>query len=206
MAAPDILQRHPRLKHFIHRLIIPAGEARPRWWVRNFLTPLYHKRGRGACIRSGARADIFPFNPFFMGEKAMVESFATVNNGVGGVYIGHRSLIGIGNVIIGPVHIGNDVIFAQNIVLSGLNHRYEDPNIPIKDQGTSTAQITVGDGTWIGANSVVTAGVTIGRNAVVAGGSVVTKDVPDFTIVGGNPARILKQYNASSGQWERPGV
>jgi len=56
---------------------------------------------------------------------------------------------------------------------------------------------------WIGANAVVVAGITIGTHSIVAAGSVVTKDVPDFTIVGGNPAKILKQYNGDTKEWER---
>jgi acetyltransferase-like isoleucine patch superfamily enzyme len=62
----------------------------------------------------------------------------------------------------------------------------------------------IGDGSWIGANAVITAGVQIGRNVVVAGGSVVTKNVPDYAVVGGNPARVLKQYNLDTQSWEKP--
>ena len=73
-----------------------------------------------------------------------------------------------------------------------------------KGRGTFTKPIIVEDEVWIGANAVLTAGVRIGKHSVVAGGSVVTKDVPAYTVVGGNPARILKQYHQGSGQWLRP--
>ncbi len=66
-----------------------------------------------------------------------------------------------------------------------------------------TAQITIGNDSWIGANAVITAGVTIGKHVIVAAGSVVTKSVPDFTIVAGNPARTIKQYNEITGNWEK---
>ncbi len=122
---------------------------------------------------------------------------------MGAVIIGDRTLVGMSNVLIGPLRIGNDVIMAQNIVLSGLNHGYLDVKIPIRDQPCTTAEIVVEDEVWIGANSVITAGVRIGRHAVVAGGSVVTKDVPPYTIVGGNPARPLKAYHSETGQWLR---
>ncbi|MEM8907087.1 MAG: acyltransferase, partial [Bacteroidota bacterium] len=85
---------------------------------------------------------------------------------------------------------------------SGLNHNFQNPKLPIKDQGVEMKTITVEDGVWIGANAVVTAGITIGKNSVVAGGSVVTKDVPPYSVVGGNPARVLKQYNPDSKEWE----
>jgi acetyltransferase-like isoleucine patch superfamily enzyme len=94
-------------------------------------------------------------------------------------------------------------MFAQNVVVSGLNHGYQDINTPPSLQPVETKPISIGDEVWIGANVVITAGVTIGKHAVVAAGSVVTKDVPDFSIAAGNPARILKQYNSETMQWER---
>ena len=144
-----------------------------------------------------------PFNAFSLGADSLIEEYATVNNGMGDVHIGARTLIGISNVLIGPLRIGNDVIVAQNVVFSGLNHGYLDVEQPIRQQTCTTAEIVVEDEVWIGANAVITAGVCIGRHSVVAGGSVVTKDVPPFTVVGGNPARPLKHYNFATSQWER---
>jgi len=119
------------------------------------------------------------------------------------VKIGHDTRIGMSNVIIGPVTIGNHVILAQNIVMSGLNHGYEDINIPIHQQPVSMAPIVIEDDCWIGANVVVTSGVTIGKHCVIAAGAVVTKSIPPFSIAVGNPARIIKQYNFNTNQWER---
>ena len=113
-------------------------------------------------------------------------------------------MIGIGSVLTGPVTVGNNVIMAQHVGISGLNHGYMDIHTPIRDQKCTALTVTIEDDCWIGTNAVITAGVTIGRHAVVAGGSVVTKDVPPFSIVGGNPARVLKQYNETSGLWEKP--
>lgn len=144
-----------------------------------------------------------PFNKFAIGFNSTIEDFCTINNGVGDVIIGNNTRIGMSNVIIGPVNVGNDIMFAQNIVVSGLNHTYQDINIPIADQAVQTAQITIEDEVWIGANAVITAGITVGKHSVVAGGSVVTKNVPPYSIVGGNPAKLLKQYNKDSGEWER---
>ncbi|MEO5594445.1 MAG: DapH/DapD/GlmU-related protein, partial [Chitinophagaceae bacterium] len=62
---------------------------------------------------------------------------------------------------------------------------------------------TIGDGSWIGANSVITAGVTVGMYCVIAAGSVVTKDVPDYSIAAGSPAKIIKQFNHQKKEWER---
>lgn len=184
-------------------MLIPRGQARPRFWVTLCVNPFIHTKGKGAIIRRNSRIDVLPFNRFDLGAGSTIEDFCTINNGVGDVQIGAGSRVGIGNVLIGPVQIGNHVICAQNIVMSGLNHGYEDPEVPILKQPISTSKITIGDDSWIGANAVITAGVTIGKHCVVAGGAVVTKDVPPYTIVGGNPAKILKQYNPETKNWER---
>ena len=107
------------------------------------------------------------------------------------------------NVLIGPVTIGNNVILAQNVVMSGLNHEYKDPAIPIRNQPVTTAPIIIEDDCWIAANAVITAGVTIGRHSVVAAGSVVTKNVAPYTIVGGNPARAIRRYDEPTKGWVR---
>ena len=152
-------------------------------------------------IRWGSRADIFPFNKFSLGENSTIEDFCTVNNGVGDVMIGDSSRIGLGSVIIGPVTIGTQVILAQNIVISGLNHTYEDVSVPTRLQKVTTGLIVIEDEVWIGANVVVTAGVTIGKHSVVAGGSVVTKNIPPYSVAVGNPARVIKQYDFKKGEW-----
>lgn len=197
------IKGNPVLKKGVHRMLIPAGEARPRWWVKAFVNRWYHSRGKGSKIRSSVRQDVLPFNRFVLGSQSVVEDFSVINNGMGDVCIGNRSFIGMSNVLIGPLEIGNNVITAQHVVLSGLNHGYLDPGIPIKDQPCSTAKITIGDDCWIGANVVVTAGVTVGKHAVIAAGSVVTKSVPDYSIAGGNPARILKQYDKEENTWKK---
>eukprot|EP01136_Pigoraptor_vietnamica_P036995 Opistho-1_new@104329 len=205
MSIIQLIKNHPGLKKFVHWCLIPSHQARPRLWVRWFVNPFFHKRGKGVTICWNTRMDVLPFQPFTMGDYSTVEDFATVNNGVGPVHIGHHTRIGIGNVIIGPVTIGNNVILAQNIVMSGLNHTYTDISKPIDWQPTTTATITVEDDCWIAANAVITAGVTIGKHSVVAGGAVVTKNVPAFSVVAGNPAKVIKLYNPESGEWERAG-
>jgi acetyltransferase-like isoleucine patch superfamily enzyme len=197
------IQDNPRLKLFVLHLLTPAGEARPRWWVRNFVNPFVHKKGKGALIRRRTRIDVMPFRKFDIGDRTIIEDFVCINNGIGDVIIGSNCMIGIGSVLTGPVEVGNNVIMAQHVGISGLNHGYSDINIPIRDQKCTADIVKIEDDCWIGTNAVITAGVTIGKHAIVAGGSVVTKDVPPFSIVGGNPARILRQYDHASGKWER---
>ncbi len=203
MSLKEKLKSNPTIKKLVLWSITSSRNPRPRLWIRLFVNPLVHKKGKGTVIRRQTRIDVFPWNNFTLGQNCTIESFTTVNNGVGEVQIGNNSRVGIGNTIIGPVKIGNDVILAQNIVISGLNHGYQDVKIPIKDQPVTMARINIEDEAWIGANSTIVSGVTIGKHCVVAAGSVVTKDVPDYSVVGGNPARIIKQYNRATGNWER---
>ncbi|HZH97040.1 MAG TPA: acyltransferase [Flavisolibacter sp.] len=201
MSIKDTIKGNQQLKNFVHWMIIPTGQARPRTWVSLFVNPFYHKRGKGSVIRRRTRIDVLPYNKFELGDYSTIEDFSTVNNGVGDVIIGSETRIGIANVLIGPVRIGNNVIFAQNIVASGLNHEYKDVAVPISKQAVSMGLITVEDDCWIGANAVLTAGVTIGKHSVIAGGAVVTKDIPPYSVAVGNPARVIKQYNFEVGDW-----
>ena len=203
MSLLSTIKSNPRLKKFVHWMIIPHGQARPRRWVRWFVTPFIHKRGKNTTIRFSSRMDIFPFNKFEIGSNCIVEDFATINNGVGDVVIGNNCGIGLSNVIIGPVKLGNYVMLAQNIVISGLNHGYEDVTLPPRIQKVVTRQITIEDNVWIGANCTITAGVTIGKHAVIGAGSVVTKDIPRFSVAVGNPARVIKKYNFETNTWDK---
>ncbi|QHS58960.1 acyltransferase [Chitinophaga agri] len=197
------IKSNPNVKQFVHRMLMPKNQARPRLWVRWMVNPLIHKKGKGAIIRRYSRLDVFPFNAFDLGAGSIIEDFSVVNNGMGDVRIGDKVQVGIGNVLIGPLTIADNVIIAQNVVMSGLNHGYQDVKIPIGQQPCTTSEIYVGADSWIGANVVLTAGVRIGQHAVVAAGSVVTKDVPAFSVVAGNPARLIKQYNPATNLWER---
>jgi len=146
--------------------------------------------------------DVLPFNHFFLGDNSTIEDFSVINNGVGDIYIGDRTRIGLGCTLIGPVRIGNDVGVAQGVVLTGLNHNYEDVTMPISKQGVSTAPIVVEDEVWLGANCVILAGTTIGKHSIVAAGSVITKNVPPYSLAFGNPARVIRQYNQETKAWQ----
>ncbi len=201
MSIVSTIKSNPNLKKFVHWMLIPTHQARPRTWVKWFVNPFIHKKGKGSTIKYRTRMDVLPFNKFELGANSTIEDFCTVNNGVGDVIIGSDVRIGMGNVLIGPVQIGNNVIFAQNIVTSGLNHGYEDIHIPISKQATNTAKINIEEDSWIGANAVITAGVTIGKHCVIAAGAIVTKSIPAYSIAVGNPARVIKQYSFEKKEW-----
>ncbi|RNL52641.1 acyltransferase [Pedobacter jejuensis] len=197
------IKSNPKLKSLALSMLIPTNDNKPRLWVRLFLNPFKHKRGKGAIVRYNTRLDVFPFNDFRLGNNSVIEDFATINNGVGDVIIGDKTIVGMGNVIIGPVTIGNHVMMAQNIVISGLNHGYEDVNTPPSLQKVSCKPIVIADDVWIGANSVITAGVVLGKHCIIGAGSVVTKNIPEFSVAVGNPARVIKQYNKLTSSWEK---
>lgn len=202
MRFAEYIKDKPKLKKLLLWFMIPSNQHRPRTWVRWCVNPFVHKKGKGATIRRRIRKDVFPHHAFDLGKGSLIEDFVTINNGVGDVIIGQRTIIGIGSVIIGPISIGNDVMLAQHVVLSGLNHGYDDVKLPPSKQAVSREQICVEDGVWIGANSVVTAGVTIGQHAVIGAGSVVTRSIPSFSVAVGNPARVVKVFNSENEKWE----
>ena len=195
------IKSNASLKKIALWMLQPPMRPRPRVWVRLLVNPFFHKKGKNSLIRFQTRMDVFPFNPFVLGKWANIENYSCVNNTMGPVVIGDNSRIGLSNTIIGPVTIGNNVNIAQNVVMSGLNHGYEEISIAPRLQKCSTAQITIENDCWIGANVVITSGVTIGKHSVVAAGSVVTKSTPPYCILAGNPAKIIKYYDFDLSKW-----
>lgn len=112
--------------------------------------------------------------------------------------IGDNSELGTRCMIQANVHIGNNVIMGPDVKIYSRNHKYDRLDIPIQQQGKSYYNTYIGNDVWLGANVIVTAGCKIGNHAIVAAGAVVTKDVCDYAIVGGVPAKILKYRNAST--------
>jgi acetyltransferase-like isoleucine patch superfamily enzyme len=117
------------------------------------------------------------------------------------VTIGDRCLIGRGSGIVGhfSIEIGNDVWTGHNVYITDQNHGYEDVTRPISQQSQPERAVKIGDGSWLGYGSVVLPGVTIGEHCVIGANSVVTHDVPSFSVAVGVPARVIKQY--VDGSW-----
>lgn len=94
-------------------------------------------------------------------------------------------------------------MIADMVTIRDTNHRFDHISIPMVEQGISTASVIIKDNVWIGYGAAILAGVTVGEGAIVAAGAVVTRDVKDFSIVGGVPARPIS--HRSDGQIvERP--
>src|SRR4029078_10325091 len=94
------------------------------------------------------------------------------------------------------VEIGEHCMSANGCFVTDGNHRFDDPGKPVPWQGFSSKGPTrIGDNVWCGANVVVTSGVTIGERCVIGANSVVTTDIPAFSIAAGSPARVLRSVD-----------
>jgi len=196
------IKQNPRLRRLALWLLTPSKRPRPRWWLR-LLRPLLHPAGKGSKICSHARADIFPWHRFVLERDAQIEDFAVVNNGAGDVRIGEGSRVGVGSVVVGPVDIGRYVFLGQHVSVQGLIHGYEDVTQDPNLQPLMLRPVKVGDYTHLGTNSTIMAGVTIGERCQIGAGSVVTKDIPPYTVAVGNPARVVKRYDFKKKEWVR---
>lgn len=196
------LKQHPGFKRALHRFIMHPVKTRPNWWIRLF-DFLYLKKGKGAIIYRSVRKDLPPFNHFYLGNYSVVEDYSCLNNAVGDLWIGNYTRIGLHNTIIGPARIGSHVNLAQNVTVTGLNHNFLDVDRNMDEQGVSTAQVTIEDDVWVGANSVILPGVTLGKHCVVAAGSVVSRTIPPYSVCAGCPARVIKTYDFDKREWVR---
>lgn len=150
---------------------------------------LYFKPTRDLLVRCKIRN---------VGEGAECRPFVTVSGGKN-ISIGRNvvvrpfSSLRAGDIN-GRIVIEDDVLLGPNVFLSVNIHRYNRVDMPIRSQGyEEPGDVIVRGGSWIGEGAIVLPGVTIGRNSVVGARSVVINDVPDWTVVAGNPARIIKR-------------
>ena len=120
----------------------------------------------------------------------------------GRIRIGGGTFLNLGVMVAaaGLVEIGDHCMFANGCFVTDAGHRFDDPQVPVPWQGfTSPGPTRVGDNVWCGANVVITGGVTVGQRSVIGANSVVTHDIPPFSIAAGAPARVLRtiEYPAS---------
>jgi acetyltransferase-like isoleucine patch superfamily enzyme len=91
------------------------------------------------------------------------------------------------------VEIGDDCILADRVYIGDFDHRFANPSVPIRKQGIATAPVRVEDDCWIGEKASIVRGVTVGRGAVIGASSVVTHDLPPYSVAAGNPARVIRR-------------
>ena len=158
--------------------------------------------GRGAYIDQGSYLHACP-GGIHVGENSIIMhgSILHVYNfrdmPHSRISIGKDSLIGEYNVIRGQggVSIGDRVYTSPFTQIIAVNHVIDDPGRPMAEQGITAEGIVIEDDVWLGSGVVVTDGVRVGQGAVVAAGAVVTKDVEPHTVVGGIPARMIRDLH-----------
>lgn len=122
------------------------------------------------------------------------------------IVFGDRCYVGYHNTFLAAadIVIGDEVLMASNILISSENHSTDPESpIPYMNQPLRAAPVRIGDGTWLGERVMVMPGVTVGKRCVIGGGSIVTKDVPDYSIAVGSPARVVKTYDFERHEWVR---
>jgi acetyltransferase-like isoleucine patch superfamily enzyme len=169
----------------------------------------YLERGSGSAISLSARLDVIPRAPHHerhrlrLGKKSLIEASAVVCTWHGDVVLDDGASVGIGSVLIGPVQIGKNSACSQYCFISGQSHRYKDLSVNFLRQGSEIQPVIVGKNVWIGSNTVILPGVKIGDHSVIGAGSTVVEDIPPYTVAAGKPAKIVKQYDFQTKQWQR---
>jgi acetyltransferase-like isoleucine patch superfamily enzyme len=190
----------------VHRAIDGAARRRRREWLRPHEFAAF---GPGSVIEPPMRA--INRDAIAIGRDVHIRPnvwfSATCGQAPAGAVcltIGDRAELGADLVIACElsVTIGEDVLTADRVFIGDNHHQYGDPTRPIRLQGQSDARpVTIGAGGFLGIGSCVLSGVTIGENAYVGAGAVVVSDVPARCVAVGNPARIVKHWNADAATW-----
>lgn len=152
------------------------------------------KVGKGVRLAVGSMIDVWKMGiPAEVGDNVSIGENTVIS---GGVQIGSNTSIN-SNVSISAsppskVIIGNDCLIAQNVVIRSDDHRFDDVDRLIREQGKTGADIRIENDCWLGANVVVLKGVHLGAHTVVGAGAIVTKSFPAYSVIVGNPARLIR--------------
>ena len=183
----------PAKRTAVHRSIerftpsfVKAGVKRVYWWLKR-LSARYRHIQKGRFVEFGYRFRFTRDEPYraYVGDRTVVEDFNVWSARQGDIVVGKHCWLGLYDIIMGPVEIGDDTETGPGVKILGPHH-------PIFDLDFRTQQKTIiGKNVRILAGAIILFGVKIGDNAVISAGSVVNKDVPEGAFVAGNPARNL---------------
>ena len=148
------------------------------------------------------------------GSHIAIESYVSIRPDVDlfaaeKIVIGEGSDIGTRNRITGNVIIEKECLFGPDNYISSMDHNYEDITQSVLKQGVSAVcknghhEIVIGEGSWIGTHVAIIGDVHIGKHCVIGANSVVTKDIPPYSIAVGIPAKVIKKYNSEKKIWEQ---
>ncbi len=175
-----------------------------RWYERNSLPwtrAAIHREfmRRGAFVRWPVHGNVLEAlreGRLEIGEGTLFEPGVWITApGEARVRIGAGTFLNLGVMVAAAelVEIGDHCMFANGCFVSDASHRFDDPDRPVTWQGfTSKGPTRVGDNVWCGAHVVITSGVTVGERCVIGANSVVTQDLPPYSIAAGAPARVLR--------------
>lgn len=158
--------------------------------------------GKDLIVEDYAEINCLAHKGIRFGNRVSVGKFAIIrpSNSYGGeigegLSVGNHSNIGPYSYIgcSGFIEIGNNVMISPRVSIYAENHVFDNAHIPMKEQGVQRQFVKIEDDCWIAANSIILAGVTIGKGSVIAAGSVVTKDIPPYSVAAGIPAQVIKQ-------------
>lgn len=109
------------------------------------------------------------------------------------IEIGNNSGLGLNCRVSGPLVLGNNVMMGPDVIIYTQSHNFSRTDVPMNTQGDAPKEdVSIGNDVWIGARVIILPGVKVGDGAILAAGAIVTKDVEPYTIVGGNPAKVIK--------------
>jgi acetyltransferase-like isoleucine patch superfamily enzyme len=195
-----------------------VAESVYRWYARQASIGPRSRRARRFGSFGTGSGILFPTVALYgeayirIGRDVVVGPYCTLSAGVMPghvpdndpvVSIGDGVLIGRGSGIVGhrSVTIGDGVFTGHNVYVTDANHGYEDVHETIGRQFAAPRPVAVGAGSWLGHGSVVLPGATVGEHVAVGAGSVVTGDLPSYSVAVGNPARVIKRYDAERAEW-----
>ncbi len=172
-------------------------------WNQLRLTIAYARRDVYARRpRQGNALRMLRENRLEIGRDGLLETNVTLRSHDGRIRIGAHTGISRGSTVgaVNLVEIGDHCMIGQGCYITDGDHRHDDPSIPIPDQGmVSKGPTILEDNVWLGANVIVTAGVRIGAHSVVGANSVVTRDIPPYSVAAGSPAKVVAQVKNPQG-------
>lgn len=175
------------------------------WYLRN--KKRYKYLGRAAEVVSPLKVyypeRIVIGDNVRIGYKSWLAADALKKGGDCELIFGEGCRIGNFNHIYATekIEFGKYVLTADRVYISDNLHEFEDVDVPIMNQGIRQLKnVSIGDGAWIGENACII-GADVGKNSVIGANSVVTRDIPDFSVAVGSPARVIKTYSFEKARW-----
>lgn len=167
--------------------------------VKSFIGKVHAKRFQvqaGKNVYIGKHCALKGKSNIVLDDGVTVRPYAQIWSGGGTVRIGRGSEIGerCRISIANSLEIGEKVLLSPNVYITDCDHEYRNIDVPVIEQGIvqKGQAVSIGDGSYIGINTVIVGNVKIGKHCVIEANSVVTKDVPDYSVAVGIPARVIK--------------